>query len=239
VLNSLDMEDHPRGDTRRGRKSLSLTDRAYALLRHEIITCQLPPGCEVSEHELAERLGVSKTPIREALGRLGSEGLVAAFPRRGYRVTPVTIKDMNDLFAVRAVLEGEAAALAARNMTEEDFDLLNHLAGTSYVVGEPKSLETFVNSNRAFHAAIAAGSRNSRLSNLVVGHLAEAERFLYIGARFRDVNVETDKDHHEIVTVLRQRDPESARQMIIQHNENTRRGLSMYIVSGGLTEVTL
>ena len=88
-----------------GGKYLSLTDRAYAHLREEIITCTLRPGTDIGEHELAARLSMSKTPVREALARLTLERLVEAFPRRGYRVTPVTFKDINDIFTVRKALE--------------------------------------------------------------------------------------------------------------------------------------
>src|SRR5690606_10251453 len=111
-----------------GKRSKSLTEQAYATLRERVITGELSPGVEVSEPELAEQLLMSKTPVREALARLCVEGLMEAFPRRGYRVTPVTLKDMNDLFAVRGVLEGTAAAFAAQNLSEEELEALSRLA---------------------------------------------------------------------------------------------------------------
>ena len=203
----------------------SLTDQAYARLRERIITGQLPPGSEVSEMELADELEMSKTPVREALGRLGVEGLVEAFPRRGYRVTTVTVKDMNDLFAVRAMLEGTAGALAAVNLTEVELERLGALADASYVRGEDTSTQTFVRANEDFHSAIARATRNPRLHNLVISHLQECGRFFYMGARVRDVNPETNNDHRRIVAVLRERDPERARAALVEHNENTRQGL--------------
>ena len=95
------------------KKSVSLTEQAYLALREQVITCELAPGTDVSEKELAERLAMSKTPVREAMGRLCLEGLMESFPRRGYQVSPVTVKDMNDLFAVRGILEGAAPSGAA------------------------------------------------------------------------------------------------------------------------------
>ena len=213
-------------------RSLSLTEQAYAALRREIITCELPPGAEVSELELAERLGMSKTPVREALGRLDLEGFVETFPRRGYRVTPVTIKDINDLFAIRALLEPAAAALAARSMSAPDFDRLHLLAGASYTVGKNCTLlDQFVQSNRLFHSAIAEASGSARLNALIMAHLEESERFFYIGARSRDVNVETNRDHTTIVDVLRRRDAASASAIMAEHIENTRVGLTQSILS--------
>lgn len=203
----------------------SLTDQAYGELRQRIITGQLPPGSEMSELELAEDLSMSKTPVREALGRLGIEGLVEAFPRRGYRVTSVTVKDMNDLFAVRAMLEGTAGALASVNLTDAELDRLDALADASYVRGENTSTQTFVRANEDFHSAIAQATRNPRLFGLVVSHLEECGRFFYMGAQIRDVNPETTNDHHKIVAILRKRDPEAARAAMVEHNENTRQGL--------------
>ncbi|KRB51456.1 GntR family transcriptional regulator [Rhizobium sp. Root708] len=220
------------------RRAKSLTEQAYIILRERIIVGQLAPGMAVSEPELAEKLEMSKTPVREAMARLCVEGFMEAFPRRGYRVKPVTVNDMNDLFAVRGVLEGTAAALAAKNLTEAELDALDQLANASYVVGENVSTKTFVDSNEEFHSAIAQGSRNPRLHSLVMSHLEECARLFYMGTRIRDINPETANDHHRIVTVLRERDGDKARAAMVEHNENTRKGLLNALISnaqGGFT----
>jgi DNA-binding GntR family transcriptional regulator len=215
------------------RRGNSLTNQAYAILHRDILTCQIVPGQELSEQETAQRLSMSKTPVREALARLNLEGFVEIYPRRGYRVAPVTVKDMIDLFALRGVMEGAAAAMAVRNMMESDFEALERLAAASYVVDEAKSLEAFVEANRAFHSAIAFNSGNPRIHRLITGLLIEAERFFFLGARARDVNPETSNDHRKIVAVLRRRDPEKARQIMIQHSDSTLKGLMMSMVSNG------
>ena len=221
-----------------GRRQ-SLTEQAYAELRRRIITGQMAPGLEMSELELAEELSMSKTPVREALARLGLEGLVEAFPRRGYRVTAVTVKDMNDLFAIRSMLEGTAASMAAVNLTDTELDRLEALADASYVQGQNTSVQSFVETNENFHSAIAQGSRNPRLYGLVMSHLEECARFFYMGAQMRDVNPETLADHHRIVDVLRRRDPEQARLAMVEHNENTRRGLLSKLIEQGSAALTL
>lgn len=213
------------------RHGRSLTDAAYGILRQRIITGDLPPGAEVSELELAEQLSMSKTPVREALARLGLEGMVEAFPRRGYRVSAVTIKDMNDLFVVRAMLEGTVGAMAALNLSDAELDRLDALADASYVIEENVSVEAFIGVNEDFHTAIALASGNPRLAALVIGHLKECARFFYMGARVRDVNPETSTDHHQIVAVLRRHDAEEARRAMVEHNENTRRGLLQALVA--------
>ncbi|MDS7594499.1 GntR family transcriptional regulator [Agrobacterium tumefaciens] len=221
------------------KRGKSLTEQAYAILRERVITGELAPGVDVSEPELAEGLQMSKTPVREALARLCVEGLMEAFPRRGYRVTPVTLKDMNDLFAVRGSLEGTAAALAAQNLTNEELDALDRLADATYIVGEDISTKTFVTSNEMFHAAIALGSGNARLHSLVMSHLEECARLFYMGTRIRDINPETTNDHHRIAAFLRQRDSEKARLAMIEHNENTRKGLLAAIVANPQSGVSL
>jgi DNA-binding GntR family transcriptional regulator len=231
ALNKADMSDDKRGK--------SLTEKAYSILRERIITGEMSPGMEVSEPELAEQLSVSKTPVREALARLCVEGFMEAYPRRGYRVTPVTVKDMNDLFAIRGVLEGTAAALAAKNLTDEELDALERLADVNYVIGEDISTKNFVDSNQEFHSAIARGARNPRLYALVMSHLEECARLFYMGTRVRDINPETNSDHHRIVAVLRQRDAEKARDVIVEHNENTRKGLLGALIANGQAGLTL
>lgn len=221
------------------KKGKSLTQSAYSILRERIIMGEMPPGVEVSEPELAEQLAMSKTPVREALARLCVEGLMEAFPRRGYRVTPVTIKDMNDLFAIRGTLEGMAAAMSAQNLTDEELDRLDRLADASYVIGENISMSAFMEANHGFHSAIAAGSRNPRLEALVLSQLEECARLFYMGAKIRDVNPETNDDHHRIVEVLRSRDPERARAVMNEHNENTRAGILGALVSGSQAGLTL
>ena len=213
-------------------RRVSLTDQAYHLLRREIITCGLAPGSDVSEAELAERFEMSKTPVREALARLRTEGFVETFPRRGYRIVPMTLADMNELFDVRIILEGGTAALAAERITAAELEELDHLADASYDVEEKLSLDQFVGANRQFHSAIARAAGRERLTVLVTRNLDELERFFYLGARARDVNPETRSDHHRIVDVLRTRDAAAARQILIDHNEATRAGLLAAISSG-------
>jgi DNA-binding GntR family transcriptional regulator len=226
----------PESPQKRGQ---SLTKRAYAQLRQRILTGAIAPGREMSELELADELAMSKTPVREALARLGVEGLVEAFPRRGYRVTPVTVKGMNDLFAVRSMLEGTAGTLAAIHLTDAELDRLDRLADATYVRGEHSSVTTFVTRNEDFHSAIAKASRNPRLFNLVVSHLEECGRYFYMGAQARDVNPETTDDHHRIVAVLRRRDPEAARAALVSHNENTRQGLLRALMEMGDVALSL
>ena len=216
----------------RRKNTASLTERTYQLLRRDILSCALEPGSEVSEADIAERLAVSKTPVREALGRLRVEGFVKTFPRRGYQITPLTIADMDEMFDVRTIVEAGCGELASERISEEELDRLEELADASYDPAASASLDKFISTNRDFHLAIARATGNKRLYELAFKQLDELERFFYIGARKRDLNTEVHSDHHRIVEVLRKRDPQAARRIMIEHNEATRKGLFGVITAG-------
>jgi Mn-dependent DtxR family transcriptional regulator len=141
----------------------SLTERTYQILRREILSCVLEPGSEVSEADIAERLSVSKTPVREALGRLRADGFVVTFPRRGYQIVPLTIADMNELFDMRRIVEGGCGELAAERISDEELDALERLADAGLDRNVNSSLDNFIAANREFHLAIgrATGSWTS------------------------------------------------------------------------------
>ena len=221
------------------RRPPSLTDRVYDLLRSDILSCVLEPGRDLSEAELADRFAVSKTPVREALAKLRSEGFVRTFPRRGYQVVPITLGDLDDLFAVRAILEAGAAELACRRIGKTELDALQRLAQIAYEREKKPSLKLFVQANRDFHTAIARASGSARLAALLERSLDELERFFFLGARLRDIGAETRDDHLAIVDILRGGDPAAAREIMLRHNEVTRRGLFESLASSaGLSAVS-
>src|SRR5215216_7910700 len=136
-----------------------LTARVYAALKHDIITCQLRPGQQVVEQQLAERYGASKTPIREALNTLRQEGYVEVVPRRAYVIAPVSVQDVQHIFHVRLLLEPSAAELAAQRVSGEQLAELRRLAQHR----SNQSRSERMAANRTFHLAVAEASGNARL----------------------------------------------------------------------------
>jgi DNA-binding GntR family transcriptional regulator len=108
-------------------ETVSLADQAFHAIRELIVTLELAPGAVMNERELIERLAIGRTPVREALRRLAQEQLVEVYPRRGIFVTTVDVRDLARLCEVRAVLEPEAARLAAERATQVDLDELASL----------------------------------------------------------------------------------------------------------------
>src|SRR5438552_14346318 len=106
-----------------------LADKAYHEIRGLIVSLELAPGAVIDERDLIERLGIGRTPVREALRRLAHERLVEVYPRRGMFVTGVDVRQLARLSEVRAVLEPEAARLAAERATDEDRARLDALLG--------------------------------------------------------------------------------------------------------------
>ena len=209
----------------RPRSGESMMTKVYAILRRDILSCQILPGQELSEPDLAARFKMSRTPVREALAKLRTDGLVKSFPRMGYQVAPVTFQDMNELFGIRTMLEARAVELACERITQEQIGELRTLSDIIYDRARQPSIHHFVQANTAFHGAIAKASGNVRLHTMIMQTLEELQRFFYLGARLRDVSTETNVSHKVMVDALEARDATRARNLMIEHNDETQKGL--------------
>lgn len=195
--------------------------RVYRTLRQDILTLALRPGQLLVERELAARFRVSKTPIREALALLEQDGLVEIVPRRGVLVTPVSVRDVRELFELRMALEGAAAQLAAGRITEDELARLDGLIAESRGAqaeaarrpGEGKGWRRLLEINRAFHLTIARASGNVRLVRLIERTLDEMMRLIALGYEIGQ--------HVEIVAALRTGDGEQARLAMVNHVRTT------------------
>jgi DNA-binding GntR family transcriptional regulator len=188
----------------------SLASQAYQRLHQDIITCLLAPGQVVSERELARHYEVSKTPMREALAQTCHDGLMQRLPGRGYMVAPITIKDIRDLFDLRLILEITAVERAAQDPASELLSRLKEMAEAKYEPGEPESHISFLQTNQAFHLALAEAAANRRLVGLLEDLFNQMERLFHLGLRLRDSSEEMRREHQEVVAALENGDIESA-----------------------------
>ncbi len=194
-----------------------LPDRVYAELKHSILTCLLKPDDRLIEAELCAQLGVSRTPIREALNRLANENLVMASPFRGYTVAPLTARSFQDLCEVRRMIEPAVAALAAERATPEDVNRLSELSTLSYTLGDHKSYRAYLLANNRFHVEIARCARNSQLESLVATVLERHQRPCFLGL---DVGIdaeESTQEHIKVVEAIRKRDAAQAEKLMARH----------------------
>jgi DNA-binding GntR family transcriptional regulator len=146
------------------------SERAYIEIQRQIINGDLQMGAHLGEVELAEALETSRTPIREALRRLAADGLVEVESNRGARVASWTSKDVNEIFVLRALLEGHGASLAASRITDDELEHLEALhAEMDRLIPEREgpAVGTLNTIHREFHDGIIEAAHSPRLTNLV------------------------------------------------------------------------
>jgi DNA-binding GntR family transcriptional regulator len=211
-----------RPGSRRPSAPPRLTDQAYQLIKRDILECVLVPGSAVTERQLGTRYGIGKAPLREALVRLAHEALVQSIPRSGYRVTPVTIQDVRDIFALRLLLEPAATRLAAGRIDERLLTQLNEPCLAGYTPGDRASESAFLRANREFHVAIANASGNRRLGKVLEQLLEETERLFHMGLAVRDRTEEMRREHVVLMRALLDGDGDAAAQATIDQVNGAR-----------------
>jgi DNA-binding GntR family transcriptional regulator len=193
----------------------TLTDQATAALRRAILATRLKPGETVSETAAATLTGLGKAPVRAALARLADEGLVQPVPRRGWMVSPITVRDIHEVFALRALLEPEAARLAAGRVDAGALERLDAVVRCGYDPADPESALGFLEANRAFHVAVAELSGNRRLARILGRLLDEATRMLVLGLARRDRTGEMRAEHGALIAALVAGDGDEAARLAV------------------------
>ena len=217
-----------------------LSDRAYERIRHDIISCALAPGVEISETQLCAHYKLGKAPVRMALNRLAHDGLVRAIPRRGYRVTEITLKDIHDVFELRLMLEPAAARMAAGKVDAQKLRALDEVCRAGYQPGDPKSTSRFLEANKSFQVAIARATGNGRLADGVELLLDEMTRLLHLGLGLRNRSQEMQREHRALVKALARGDGDTA-ERICREQIETARGmvLSAILTSSSVMNLAL
>lgn len=197
-----------------------LRELVFESLRDAIMAGKLKPGERLMEIQLAEDLGVSRTPVREAIRKLELEGFVVMIPRKGAYVAGISMKDIADVFEIRGALEGLAASLAAERATEEEIEEMEReLVRISDCI-EQDDLGALVQVDTDFHAILFRASRNDRLIQ-ILSHLREQiQRFRTASLARPGRNRIALDEHKEIVEALSKRDPDLSRARAMEHIEN-------------------
>jgi GntR family transcriptional regulator, rspAB operon transcriptional repressor len=192
-----------------------LRDDIYATLRREILSCELAPGSDLREQQLAARFSVSKSPVREALLRLEREQLVEVAARQGYRVAPISMGDAADMYSFRAILESSCVMEAVRHATTET------LAALDVHRKLPKriDIEEYVRRNREFHCALFEASGNKRLAVVARELIEQMDRMTLMSIRtIEDHNTsELLEEHCYIIDALQERNGRLAAKLIRSH----------------------
>ena len=204
------------------QKKSTRTGNAYEQLKDEIRSNRMPPGYLAPEPEIALRLGMSRTPVREALIRLEAEGLVELIPRRGARVLPLHAEDMKEIYEILTALEPEAAAnLAALKPTSDELKPLDDATTEMEQALEDNDLDRWAAADDRFHQEMLEIHGNRRLAAFVGALYDQAHRARIVTLRLRELPVKSTQEHREILECLRRGDPEATRAAFRRHRERT------------------
>lgn len=193
---------------------------AYERLKEEIRMNRMPPGFQAPEPEIAIRLGMSRTPVREALIRLEAEGLVELIPRRGARVLPIQAEDMREIYEILTALEPNAAAnLASRGPSEDELAPLESATSDMEQALEADDLDAWAEADERFHDLLLELHGNKRLQAFVSALHDQAHRARIITLRLREKPVQSTQDHREILEHLRKGDADQTRRAFRAHRQ--------------------
>lgn len=201
---------------------LALHEQVTTRLRTMLIEGRIEPGAKLNERELCELLGVSRTPLREAIKLLASEGLVDLLPNRGAVAVRLGEADVLQTFEVLADLEGLSGELAAQRITDEELSEIRALHFEMLASHARKDLSSYYRLNAAIHAAINRAARNPVLTRT----------YDSINARVQSLRFRTNQDaakwkraireHEQMIEALEARDPAALRRVLVGHLENKR-----------------
>ena len=202
-----------------------LGEMVYESLREAIVKQELKPGERLMETELADDMGVSRTPVREAIRKLELEGYVVMIPRKGAFVAGLSIKDINEVFEIRGALEALAAGLAASRATNEEIEEMErHLLEEASLWGTSDLLMT-IEIDTKFHELIFKASRNNRLLAMVTDLREQVQRFrtttLAVPGRMKFALDE----HRRVVEAIASRNVQQAQKASREHIESAENAL--------------
>lgn len=200
-------------------KHLTLRERILETIRDDIMRGILKPGEKVAEPELADRFGISRTPIREAFRQLESEGYLTVIPRKGAVVVSFSERDVEEFYAIKSILEGYAARMACLKLTNKEIEKLSAINLKLGILAEAGDVKHFFKVHNDFHDLFIKAAGNEKLYDLVSNLLAKFQRMriasLSIPGRMK-ISVQ---EHERIIDAFRRRDPDEAEKIVRKNAE--------------------
>ncbi|CEG08574.1 putative HTH-type transcriptional regulator YdfH [Afipia felis] len=207
------------------KEETSLHDETLSRLRDHIVEGNIPDGGRILERELCELLGISRTPLREALKVLASEGIVELLPNRGARVRALSERDLHELFDLIGGLEALSGRLACENITDAEVAEIEQLHHEMYGFYLRKDMHNYFRANQAIHQKILAASRNHTLQSTYATLAGRIRRVRYSAnfAREKERWGEAMREHEMILDALRRRAGAELSEILFHHLRNKRR----------------
>lgn len=204
----------------------SRVEDAYERLKSEILENRLPAGFQATEPEIANRLKMSRTPVREALIRLQSDGLVELVPRRGVRVLPVSPRDMRDIYSLLTILEPESAAEVANSgLSQKQLDRLEAATAEMEQALADGDLDRWAAADDRFHRVLLNFNDNRRMTAFVGTLFDQAHRTRMVTLRLRRIPRKSTHEHRAILKAIATGDADRVRKLFRAHRERAAREL--------------
>ena len=203
-------------------ESRPIREIAYEVLKHAIITGEIPAGERIVETDYAERLHISRTPLREALRKLERDGLVEYVLRRGVVVRAFTIADVEEIYTIRNALEMLTLPAIIRNATEEDITGLKERLREMDEVMAHGDIETLSPMARAFHSQLTALCRQNRILRVIEGQDEFITRFSAMAIRQENRRTQAHEEHYKLVEYVEKRDLEHLEKLMRKHIERSK-----------------
>jgi DNA-binding GntR family transcriptional regulator len=221
------MNFQPEAETGAARQldNRTLWEQVRDRLREDILAGRLEPGAELSEVALAREFGTSRGPLREALGRLASEGLVTITPRRGAVVTQLSREEFIDAYQVREALETLAVRLAVPLMSDAEVAHLRELCELMDRAAHDNEVHVFFDTNNSFHEALVRGSRNRKLHEVHRMLVGQMVPYLPRSLELRGNLQQSVAEHQAILAAIEDRDADRAAVLLAEHIEVPQRVL--------------
>lgn len=195
---------------------------AYAQLRGRIVRCELKPGERIDQDAEAARLNVSRMPIREALRRLSSDGLVEILPHRGAMVRPMNLADLEDLYVLRISLEGLAGRLGCEQLSEQSLSVMEGLMPIMGDIVDNGNPDQWLDADWQFHSSLYESTGHTRLVRFIHMLREEATRYRRLGFLIPDELRLSLRGHEDILAACRARDSEEVERLIVASLEQSR-----------------
>jgi DNA-binding GntR family transcriptional regulator len=220
------------------RPAQSARDAAYFALKQLIVRNEIPAGAQMLEQEAAQRLGMSRTPVREAMIRLEREGIVELRSRHGMRVLPISAADMQEIYEVLTALESTAAAIvAARGLDDTKLSELRSAVDEMDQALSDDDLLRWSQADERFHLLLVEMSGNNRIRNFVGQVWEQSNRARLLTLRLRPKPTGSNKDHAALVDAIARRDPEAAKRIHENHRQRAGRMLTSLLAEHGLKQL--
>ena len=204
---------------------LPLRDVVFNTLRQAILKGELKPGERLMEIQLANKLGVSRTPVREAIRKLELEGLVLMIPRKGAEVAEITRQDMEDVLEVRTALEELAVQLACDKITKEEIEDLKKAAEDFKKILKSRDITEIAEADVRFHDIIFMATDNQKLVQLLNNLREQMYRFRVEYLKNEEVHPQLIAEHDKIIEHIMERDKAKASAIVSEHINNQVEGV--------------